>query len=202
VVQSLHIGTPGNSRMTDTTETLSQPGSDDVVAAVTLARTLKSSAAASAAVSAEVEFVPARLTKSVFVKGPVPPQTPLSTAGDEDDGEASDQGDVKMGRKLVKTSQFRGVRFCKKSLKYVASISHKGKVRRLGVFPLELDAAKAYDEAAYKIIESQPDVPAHQPKPNFDQQGNRIPYCRRARRQNKVLVEDVSEVIRMKRARE
>lgn len=37
-------------------------------------------------------------------------------------------------RKIVKTSEFRGVKFCKKSKKYVASIQVNGKAQRLGMF--------------------------------------------------------------------
>jgi hypothetical protein len=48
------------------------------------------------------------------------------------------------------TSQFRGVRFRKKSGRWVANIRTEGKKVWLGSFDNEIDAARAYDEAAKK----------------------------------------------------
>ncbi|KAA0176786.1 hypothetical protein FNF27_01608 [Cafeteria roenbergensis] len=113
--------------------------------------------------------------------------------------DTSDGADRALRRLRASVEHYRGVRFCKKSLKWIASISHKAKVRRLGVFTSEELAARAYDAAAYEIIAQQPDVPArHQPKPNFTREGERIPYSRRTRRHDKVMVENVAPLCRAK----
>lgn len=50
------------------------------------------------------------------------------------------------------TSQYKGVHFRKDSKKYRASIRINGKLKSLGSFQSELDAARAYDAAAKKMF--------------------------------------------------
>ena len=56
----------------------------------------------------------------------------------------------KISRKT--TSKYKGVHYRKKSKKYYAAIGHKGKKTHLGCFGNEIDAAKAYDEAAKMLF--------------------------------------------------
>jgi len=56
-------------------------------------------------------------------------------------------------RRKIKTnccSRFKGVTWCKQRKKWQVFISFDGKQRRLGYFENEVEAAKAYDEAAKK----------------------------------------------------
>jgi hypothetical protein len=53
-------------------------------------------------------------------------------------------------KKKNTTSQFVGVNFYKPSKKWDSRITHQGKRIKLGRFVSEIDAAKAYDEAAKK----------------------------------------------------
>jgi len=50
-----------------------------------------------------------------------------------------------------KTSKYMGVSKPRKSKKYIAAISSKGKTRHLGTFECELEAAKAYNKAAKEL---------------------------------------------------
>ena len=61
---------------------------------------------------------------------------------------------AKKGRKPP--SAFRGVHWAKASNKWMAQIGHKGKMKYLGTFDVEVAAARAHDEARKKIQLSKP----------------------------------------------
>jgi hypothetical protein len=50
------------------------------------------------------------------------------------------------------TSKFKGVYYCTTKKKWVASIRSEGRMKRLGCFKDETDAAKAYDTSAVSIF--------------------------------------------------
>lgn len=49
------------------------------------------------------------------------------------------------------TSDYKGVRYSKKSRKWEARITKDGKTKQIGTFVNEVDAAKAYDQEALKL---------------------------------------------------
>lgn len=50
------------------------------------------------------------------------------------------------------SSQFRGVTWDRRGLKWLAQICYKGKKKFVGYFPDELSAARAFDIAARKVF--------------------------------------------------
>ena len=53
---------------------------------------------------------------------------------------------------IVRSSQFKGVHFCKWTQKWYATIRHGGVTIRLGPFDDEVEAARAYDRKAYELF--------------------------------------------------
>ena len=53
---------------------------------------------------------------------------------------------------VVRSSRFKGVRFCKWNRKWYATLRHRGHTIKLGPFDHEIEAAKAYDRQAYELF--------------------------------------------------
>ena len=61
------------------------------------------------------------------------------------------QNQLNVPGRLNKTSEFKGVCWHRNTGKWNAQIRHNGKVRNLGYYTCELEASKAYQEAAKKL---------------------------------------------------
>eukprot|EP00884_Botryococcus_braunii_P009510 jgi/Botrbrau1/18560/Bobra.0367s0009.2 len=112
----------------------------------------------------------ASLLTGLACKGDAEPSSRASPAISEGGGSSRKRGSVGRGtasESAAKSSKFKGVSWHKHSQKWYAYIQASGKMRGLGYFDDQEDAARAYDAEARKVHGAKAVV-------NFDLEGNRI----------------------------